>query len=43
MLSFDWKPNAPAQDLQLLIDKDKISPHFFQKVDIKIILDSIKK
>ncbi|RIA84209.1 ICE2-domain-containing protein [Glomus cerebriforme] len=41
MLSLDWKPNTPAQDHQLLIDKDKISLDIFQNFDVKTILDYI--
>jgi len=42
MLSFDWKPNVPLQDHQLLIDRDKVSLNVFQNFDAKTILDYIK-
>ncbi|GES86254.1 ER membrane protein [Rhizophagus clarus] len=42
MLSLDWKPSVPPQDLQLLINKDSISLNIFQNFDSKAIIDYIR-
>ncbi|CAB5381035.1 hypothetical protein RhiirA5_492717 [Rhizophagus irregularis] len=42
MLSLNWKPSVPPQDLQLLINKDNISPNLFQNFDAKAIIDYIR-
>lgn len=43
MLSLDWKPSVPPQDLQLLINKDNISLNLFQNFDAKAIIDCIRE